>query len=77
MVLKCRNKVDGSFVALKKFKHCEEESDRRATMREGTFLFVSFNTYRECFLLNIVKMLRLLAHPNVVHLIEGFRRKVL
>lgn len=45
IVLKCKNKIDGNFVAVKKFKHSEDESDRKATIREGMLCFTAITGY--------------------------------
>jgi cyclin-dependent kinase-like len=62
VVLKCRNKESGEVVAIKKFK--EEE----AAAAEGD------DALRKTALRE-VKILRLLRHPNIVSLMEAFRRK--
>ena len=57
VVLKCRNKENGEYVAIKKFKESEDDDIvRKTTLRE-------------------VKILRMLSQPNIVKLLEAFRRK--
>ncbi|EDQ92794.1 uncharacterized protein MONBRDRAFT_1900, partial [Monosiga brevicollis MX1] len=56
IVLKCINTETKEVVAIKKFKHTEDDLVHRNTLRE-------------------LKMLKALRHPNIVRLLEAFRRK--
>ena len=56
VVLKCVNSQSGNHVAIKRFKHTEDATIHRNTLRE-------------------LKMLKALRHPNIVRLLEAFRRK--
>ena len=59
VVLKCRNKENGTLVAIKKFKDLDDPEDqnfRKTTLRE-------------------IKLLKNAVHPNIVRLLEAFKRK--
>ena len=57
VVFKCRNRVSGTVVAIKKFVESEDDPlIRKIAMRE-------------------IRMLKQLKHPNLVNLLEVFRRK--
>lgn len=59
VVLKCRNKESNALVAVKKFKDLDDPDD------------IQFRktTLRE------IKLLKNAVHPNIVKLIEAFKRK--
>lgn len=59
IVLKCKNKIKGSLVAVKRFKDMDDPTDvnyKNTVLRE-------------------IKILKNAVHPNIVKLIEAFKRK--
>ena len=59
VVLKCRNKETGALAAIKKFKDLDDPDD----------LSFRKTTLRE------IKLLKNAVHPNIVRLLEAFKRK--
>lgn len=59
VVLKCRNKENDQIVAIKKFKDLDDPSDENFRK----------TTLRE------IKLLKNATHPNIVRLLEAFKRK--
>ena len=70
VVFKCRNRQTGEVVAIKKFTESEEDPViHRIAMREIRTLKV-----RDLFFSNFPN-LQQLKHPNLINLIEVFKRK--
>lgn len=82
IVYKCRDRETGNLVAVKRFVESEEDpAIRKIALREIRMLKVTIeliNCWHEMWILigeNCVIFLQNLKHPNLVSLIEVFRRK--